>query len=307
MSAGLLPNLFSHPLPHPLNRPLHLHRPYLPETTKTIFMTTETNQLATTTLSLTIDPTPLILAGDGYQLTISPEAEAQKLKLLARAAKIVIVTSNDLSADAQFEKRQLAAMRIAVEKSRKEIKEPVNRIGKLIDSTAADFMADITAEEKRIDILVGNHATEVERLKRIKEQEERRAFDDARRARDAALAAQEAADAAKANHQGIAAVLEALAAARAAEDARVQTLATRMDASADLAGTKVAEGVRFAWDFEVSNLDLLATTRRGLVTIEPRRAAILEWLKAAEARGDAAGLAEEIGILAYKKPIVSSR
>jgi len=270
--------------------------------------TIDPNEIPATTLSLSIDPTPLILAGDGYSLTISPEAEAQKLKLLARAAAINVVACNDQSADAQFESRQLAAMRIQVEKSRKEIKEPVNRIGKLIDTTAADFIAKITAEENRIKKLVGDHATEVAKLKAAKEAEEREAFEVARRAREEALATQEAAEAAKSNKQGIAAVLAAQEAARAAEAARVETLATRMDASADVAGTKVAEGVRFAWDFEVDDTQQLAAWRVDLVTIEPKRSAILDWLKQTEAKGeDAIPAAAALGVRAFKKAVVSSR
>ena len=80
---------------------------------------------------------PLILAGDGYQLTIAPEAEARKADILSASSSIQIVGDNDDSARAQFHTRQLAAMRIEVEKSRKLVKEPVNRIGKMIDAAAA--------------------------------------------------------------------------------------------------------------------------------------------------------------------------
>jgi len=272
--------------------------------------TTDPNEVATggTNLSLAIDPTPLILAGDGYQLTISPEAEAQKQKLLARAEEITVVNNNDLSADAQFESRQLAAMRIAVEKSRKEIKEPVNRIGKLIDATASDFIAEITAQENRIKKLVGDHATEVARLQAQKEAEERKAFDDARRAREEALAAQEAAEAARTNKQGIAAVLAAQEAARAAEIAQREALANRMEASAEVAGTRVAEGVRFAWDFEVEDIHKLYHRRSDLVTIEAKRSVILTMLKLLEENGENVELVTKaIGIRAFKKPVVSSR
>jgi hypothetical protein len=108
---------------------------------------------------------PLILAGDGYQLTIADEAIVRKSELLANSASITAVADNDDSARAQFHTRQLAAMRIEVEKSRKLVKEPVNRIGKMIDAAAADFLGEITAEEGRIKQLVGHHAEEVLRVK----------------------------------------------------------------------------------------------------------------------------------------------
>jgi hypothetical protein len=233
----------------------------------------------------TTDLMPLILAGDGYQLTISEEAQARKAELLARSSTVAIVTDNDESAVAQRESRALAAMRIEVEKSRKLVKEPVNRIGKMIDQAAAEFLIEITAEEGRIKQLVGKHAEEVLRIKAEKEAAERAAFEAARAAREAA------------EEGGIAAVL---AAKRAA--------AEKLEASAEVATTKVADGVRFAWDFEVIDLDLLAAKEPMLVKIEPRRAEILAELKDMEDHGyTVEALAATFGIRAFKKPIVSSR
>jgi hypothetical protein len=57
---------------------------------------------------------PLILAGDGYQLTISPEAEARKAAMLAKSESVTTVTSNDDSAAAQRHTRSLAAMQQAL-------------------------------------------------------------------------------------------------------------------------------------------------------------------------------------------------
>jgi hypothetical protein len=228
---------------------------------------------------------PLILAGDGYQLTIADEAIIRKAELLKHSAEITAVGDNDDSARAQFHTRQLAAMRIEVEKSRKLVKEPVNRIGKMIDQAAAEFLIEITAEEGRIKQLVGKHAEEVLRIKAEKEAAERAAFEAARAAREAA------------EEGGIAAVL---AAKRAA--------AEKLEASAEVATTKVADGVRFAWDFEVIDINQLQSLRNDLVTVEPKRAAILATLKDMEEHGYAVeALAETLGIRAFKKPIVSSR
>jgi hypothetical protein len=181
---------------------------------------------------------PLILAGDGYQLTISPEAEARKAEILSASSAIQIVGDNDESAVAQRHTRQLAAMRIEVEKSRKLVKEPVNRIGKMIDQAAADFLVEINAEEGRIKQLVGKHAEEVLRIKAEKEAAERAAFEAARAAREAA------------EQGGIAAIVAAKKAA-----------AEKLEASAEVATTKVADGVRFAWDFEVVDLHMLAAKK----------------------------------------------
>jgi len=228
---------------------------------------------------------PLILAGDGYQLTISPEAEARKAEILSASSTIQIVGDNDESAVAQRHTRQLAAMRIEVEKSRKLVKEPVNRIGKMIDTAAAEFLIEINAEEGRIKRLIGNHAEEVMRIKAEKEAAERAAFEAARAAREAA------------EEGGIAAVLAAKKAA-----------AEKMEASAEVATTKIAEGVRFAWDFEVDNIEAVYRAAPEFITLEIKRSAVLEWFREMErADVDVAAAAVLANIHAFKKPIISSR
>jgi len=228
---------------------------------------------------------PLILAGDGYQLTIADEAIQRKSNILSASSTIQVVGDNHESAVAQHHTRQLAAMRIEVEKSRKLVKEPVNRIGKMIDAAAAVFLIEINAEEGRIKHLIGRHAEEVLRIKAEKEAAERASFEAARAAREAA------------EEGGIAAVLAAKKAA-----------AEKMEASAEVATTKVAEGVRFAWDFEVVDLHMLAEKEPMLVKIEPRRAEILAELKDMEEHGyNVESLAATFGIRAFKKPVVSSR
>ena len=246
------------------------------------------------------ETTALILVGNGYQLTIAPEAEERKLELLVQAATITEVTSNDESADAQFVSRQLAAMRIEVEKSRKLVKEPVNRIGKLIDSTANNFIAAIEGEEKRITRIVGDHAEEMARVKREKERAEAQAFADARAAREAADSAMDAAE--------TTGRISDILAAKQAERDRLAAAAQRMMASDDLASTKVADGVRFAWDFDVIDINILYLRDRSLIEMTPRRAAILALIRGcAESGRDPVDVFAALGIHAFQKPVVSSR
>lgn len=253
-----------------------------------------------TTTSTIEETTALILAGDGYQLTITPEAEHRKAELLRIAGAVQHVRDNEESSHAQYHSRSLAAMRIEIEKCRKAVKEPVNRIGKLIDKTAADFVADIDAEEKRITRLVGQHAAEVARLKAEKEAAERKAFEEARAAREAAEAAAVAAD----ESGKVADII----AAKQAERERQEALAARMDASAEVAATKVADGVRFAWDFDVEDIHSVYRSAPEFVSLEIKRSAVLAWLKELEAADDkVVSKASMVGILAFKKPVVSSR
>ena len=228
---------------------------------------------------------PLILAGDGYQLTISEVAIQRKSMMLSMSAFVTSVTSNDESAAAQRHTRSLAAMRIEVEKSRKLVKEPVNRIGKMIDAYAADFLAEIVAEENRIKQLIGNHAAEVLREKAEKERIEREAFEAARAAREAA------------EEGGIAAVLAAK-----------KATAEKLEASSEVASTKLADGIRFAWDFEIDDIAAVYEAAPQFVTLEIKRATVLAFLRElADAGEDVAATAAKFGIRAYSKPIVSSR
>ena len=228
---------------------------------------------------------PLILAGDGYQLTIADEAIIRKAELLKHSSEITAVNDNDDSARAQYHTRHLAALRIEVEKSRKLVKEPVNRIGKMIDSAAAEFLIEITAEEGRIKQLVGRHAEEVLRIKAEKEAAERAAFDAARAAREAA------------EEGGIAAVLAAK-----------RATAEKLQASNQVAATKIAEGVRFAWDFEIDDIHAVYRTHPCFVNLDVRRSEVLRWLRELQEAGhDVAEFAAVANIRAFKKPIVSSR
>jgi polyhydroxyalkanoate synthesis regulator phasin len=228
---------------------------------------------------------PLILAGDGYQLTISDEATARKSALLGKSAEVVDVKSNLESSVAQFNTRSLAAMRIEVEKSRKLIKEPVNRIGKLIDQAAAEFIAEIVAEENRIKQLIGAHAEEVMRIKAEKEAIERAAFDAARAAREAAETG------------GIATLL-----------ASKKALAEKLAASGALAATKLSDGVRFAWDFEVESMETVWEKAPAFVAMEIKRSVVMAWIREAESAGeDIAARAASFGIRAFQRPVISTR
>ena len=228
----------------------------------------------------------MILSGQGYDFSIAPEALVQKQQLLDAASGVVMVTSNDESADAAFHMRKLAQMRILVEKSRKEIKEPVIRIGKEIDAAAAGFLVEIDAEEGRIRSLIGNHATAMLALKQEAEEKERLAFEAERAARELAESG------------GIAAVLDA-------RDA----LQGKLRASEEVSSTNIAQGVRFVWEFEVTSINDLIKFAPDLVKVEPKRRDILLWLKGLEQHEhlDAASIASQVGILAYKIPSVSTR
>jgi len=111
----------------------------------------------------------LAILGDGYQIAVTPEAEKQKATIINAARAVVAVTDNDSCDIAQSRLRSLASVRAAVESSRKQVKAPVIDLGKRIDGIAADFVADVIAEEARLSGLVTEYARDQQRIKRIAE------------------------------------------------------------------------------------------------------------------------------------------
>lgn len=190
--------------------------------------------------------TALAILGDGYQIQITPEAEKQKATILTAARAVVAVTDADSCDIAQSRLRSLASVRTAVESSRKIVKAPVIDLGKRIDGIAADFVADVVAEEARLSGLVTEYAREQQRIKReaelAAEQERQRIERERHEAemaaqREAARIERERQAAEKAAHEAEIARLKAEAAQseegqRAAREAQEKALAAQKEAEA---------------------------------------------------------------------------
>lgn len=190
--------------------------------------------------------TALAILGDGYQIQITPEAEKQKATILTAARAVVAVTDPDSFDIAQSRLRSLASVRTAVESSRKIVKAPVIDLGKRIDGIAADFVADVVAEEARLSGIVTEYAREQQRIKReaelAAEQERQRVEKERHEAemaaqREAARIERERQAAEKAAHEAEIARLKAEAAQseegqRAARVAQEKALAAQREAEA---------------------------------------------------------------------------
>ena len=188
----------------------------------------------------------LAILGDGYQIQITPEAEKQKATILTAARAVVAVTDADSCDIAQSRLRSLASVRTAVESSRKQVKAPVIDLGKRIDGIAADFVADVVAEESRLSGLVTEYAREQQRIKReaelAAERERQRVERERHEAemaaqREAARIEQERQAAERAAHEAEIARLKAEAAQseegqRAAREAQEKALAAQREAEA---------------------------------------------------------------------------
>jgi hypothetical protein len=190
--------------------------------------------------------TALAILGDGYQIQITPEAEKQKTTILTAARAVVAVTDPDSCDIAQSRLRSLASVRTAVESSRKIVKAPVIDLGKRIDGIAADFVADVVAEEARLSGLVTEYAREQQRIQRkaelAAEQERQRVERERHEAemaaqREAARIERERQAAERAAHEAEIARLKAEAAQseegqRAAREAQEKALAAQREAEA---------------------------------------------------------------------------
>lgn len=188
----------------------------------------------------------LAILGDGYQIQITPEAETQKATILSAARAVVAVTDPDSCDIAQSRLRSLASVRTAVESSRKIVKAPVIDLGKRIDGIAADFVADVVAEEARLSGLVTEYAREQQRIKReaelAAEQERQRVEKERHEAemaaqREAARIERERQAAERAAHEAEIARLKAEAAQseegqKAAREAQEKAVAAQREAEA---------------------------------------------------------------------------
>jgi hypothetical protein len=190
--------------------------------------------------------TALAILGDGYQIQITPEAERQKATIINAARAVVAVTDADSCDIAQSRLRSLASVRTAVESSRKQVKAPVIDLGKRIDGIAADFVAEVIAEEARLSGLVTEYAREQQRIKReaelAAEQERQRVERERHEAemaaqREAARIERERQAAERAAHEAEIARLKAEAAQseegqRAAREAQERAVAAQREAEA---------------------------------------------------------------------------
>jgi DNA repair exonuclease SbcCD ATPase subunit len=109
---------------------------------------------------------PLSIAGDGYRILVTPEAEQAKRKAIEAASAIVTVPDQTTYDQAKAAVARLAYIRIETEKSRIAIKQPVLEVGRLIDGTARDFAAEVIAEETRLDAEMKAFVREQQRIAR---------------------------------------------------------------------------------------------------------------------------------------------
>lgn len=244
---------------------------------------------------------PILLTGDGYGISITPDAEKLKESLLVGSRSIAAVTDAESDDLAKAHQTALANHRLALEKCRKEVKEPVLQLGKDIDQKAAQFGAETLAEENRIKKLRENFAADQARKQREAAEVARREAAEAERKRQEAERAErlatEAAERAKreaeqadqedfgAGFEALSKAEEAAEEAKRAEQQRLALEAEQRRASAAVIMAASAPVAKSEWDFEVTNIHELYLAFPDLVTLTPKRSEILARLKALKANG----------------------
>ena len=217
---------------------------------------------------------------DGSAVIVDQSAVAVREDALTVAAGIGLVRNPQENETATEALRRLGAVRKTTEAARKELKEPHLDLGRKIDATAKDFLADVDAEETRIKRVTADYQSEVlaqqREAERIRRAEQER-IEAERRLEQEALAEAKAkaeADAKRSTSEAERTRLEAEAKAKEAELQR--SLANQQQELAALAPAPVApraagQSAKTVWLHEVTDIWALARVHPGLVKIEPRK------------------------------------
>lgn len=207
-----------------------------------------------------------------FDCTISPDAQKRKDDALALAADIKTVSNSTEQQDAIVAASLLRGLVNGMEKTRKDVKQPVLDAGRVIDDCAELYSGTLERELKRVEGLasawqaVENKRLETLRLEQERKNAEEAAAADAERKAYLAIIAKSEGEAKEAAQKAADEAAE-----RNAEAARARQTAVMEIPKAGAEGARVTT----AKDFEVLDEMALAVARPDLVKIEPRRAMIL--------------------------------
>lgn len=193
-----------------------------------------------------------LIIRDDLSITFAPKADEIKAAALERSALVNRVRNAGENAQAVEAQVEIERVIHLVESSRKTVKQPIIDLGRRIDSTAAEYRAELEAEKLRLSQLVGDYATL--ELARLKSEEASRiaALTELERKRESELAN-------ATTHDERDEIQE-----RYSDIAAVSVPATK---SQDRASGQV---VREEWEIEIVNDWELAKNHPNCVTIKPK-------------------------------------
>lgn len=204
-------------------------------------------------------------------ITVSADAEKQKAAAIELAQTIKTVSTAEEQQNAIAAASLCKALINGMEKTRKEVKQPILDAGRMVDDIAKIYSGTLIREQQRIEKLASDYQEqENKRLEAIRQEQERK-----NREAEAKAEAERRAYLdmiAKSNDATRDAIQKAAdeAAERNAEEARARQQALVAVAPAKAEGARVVTG----WEFEVTDIHALYKAMPHLVSLEPRKALI---------------------------------
>lgn len=223
------------------------------------------------------------------EITIAPDAFSERDEAIGNAGWIARVENHLQAGAATHALKTLKAITKTVEASRTAIKAPVLDLGKRIDATAKQFLADVEVEITRLTGLLTQYEVEQRRIaadaeRKRQEEERRRQAEDSARMAEITRQQQAAARAellANTERERAAAEAQRIAAESAAAIELAAAAARQANLPAVVEPPKVAGTVvREEWNFEVLDLKAFAQAHPDLVEITVRRADVLKAIRA---------------------------
>ena len=222
----------------------------------------------------------ITVSGSGYAIQVSEDARQIRQELMIKASTITTLTDANID-DVRTTIKELASFRLALEKSRKQAKEPVLEQGKAIDSLAKEFGQPTQAEEDRLESLLRAYAIEVERKRREREEEERKITQELARKEAELRTAEEAKT--KALEVAVKDIfaepepVDIFANDNSSIALEVAVLKSQQQMTTTIEPLK---GAKMVVDYEVVDANELAHRHPQLVTITPKRSETLSAIRA---------------------------
>ncbi len=222
------------------------------------------------------------------EIIIAPDAIATRDDAVGNASLVGRVENRLQAAGAADALKALKAITKAVEASRTAIKAPVLDLGKRIDATAKQFVAEVEVEITRLTGLLTSYEVEQRRIaaeeeRKRQEEERRRQAEEAARMAEIRRQQEAAARAellANTERERAAAEAQRIAAESAAAIEQAAAAARQANLPAVVEPPKVAGTVvREDWTFEVTDLRAFAQAHPELVEITVRRADVLKMIR----------------------------
>lgn len=210
---------------------------------------------------------------DKPSVIISPEAHEAKRVALSIAGACTEVTDINSQAAASQAQSALKNLIKQVEASHAEIKAPVLKIGREIDGVKNTFISELTAEERRLSLLVGAY-------QEAQMQRKRQAEEDARRKEQERLAQLKREELDRVKQETVGRTGTLLPDMEAMRQRTVDDVSAIQQTAANAAvAAPTGSMTRKNWKFEVTDLNALFRAAPELCTIAPNNAAIRAVIK----------------------------